>query len=294
MMQDKLIPYSTSLKHNMDIEHENWKFGNNPYGEAPFLLSPQTNISTKLVGRFKEWWVSRGYDDRSKKANGAAGVGVWKEIMKESEWCWENLAFLVGKGFKIKFWKDSWCTGTPLSQCFNHLFVLAAHRDATIEEMDLLHTLRGHRPSLEDDSVMWRQGRNGLFRVKEAYRLLDKPNATVFPARRIWVDRVPTKVCFFAWEATWGKVLTLDRLQIRGTGGVGKLTLKVDIFQEEEFLQQFVNDAYACSVKDRKNYVSYKHIASAVSKCKRFDFLSDFVPERVSAEKALAERSAKT
>ena len=30
MMQDKLIPYSTSLKHNMDIEHENWKFGNNP------------------------------------------------------------------------------------------------------------------------------------------------------------------------------------------------------------------------------------------------------------------------
>ena len=67
---------------------------------------------------------------------------------------------------------------------------------------ELLHTLRGHRPSLEDDSVMWRQGRNGLFRVKEAYRLLDKPNATVFPARRIWVDRVPTKVCFFAWEAT--------------------------------------------------------------------------------------------
>ncbi|RVW29477.1 hypothetical protein CK203_093706 [Vitis vinifera] len=60
-------------------------------------------------------------------------------------------------------------------------------------------------PFLEDDSVKWRQGRNGLFRVKEAYRMLDKPNATVFPARRIWVDRVLTKVCFFAWEATWGR-----------------------------------------------------------------------------------------
>ncbi|RVW33862.1 Vesicle transport protein SFT2B [Vitis vinifera] len=160
---------------------------------------------------------------------------------------WGNLpaTYLVGKGSKIKFWKDSWCTGTPLSQCFNHLFVLAVHRDATIEEMwdqhsgqgdwnlvfvrdfndwemdmvgDLLHTLRGHRPSMEDDSVKWRQGRNGLFRVKEAYRLLDKPNATEFPARRIWVDRVPTKVYFFAWEATWGKVLTLDRLQKRGVG----------------------------------------------------------------------------
>ncbi|RVW33397.1 hypothetical protein CK203_094263 [Vitis vinifera] len=70
---------------------------------------------------------------------------------------------------------------------------------------DLLLTLRGHRPSMEDDSVIWRQGRNGRYRVKEAYRLLDKPNAIEFPARRIWVDKVPTKVCFFAWEATWGR-----------------------------------------------------------------------------------------
>ncbi|RVX13534.1 Transposon TX1 uncharacterized 149 kDa protein [Vitis vinifera] len=183
------------------------------------------------------------YGWRPKKVSGAAGVGVWKEIMKESDWCWENLAFIVGKGSKIKFWKDRWCTDIPLSQCFNQLFILAVHRDATIEEMwdqdsgqgdwklvfmrdfndwemdmvgELLHTLRGHRPSLEDDSVVWRQGRNGIFKIKEAYRQLDKPNVTVFPARRIWVDRVPTKVCFFAWEATWGKVLTLDRLQLRG------------------------------------------------------------------------------
>ena len=30
------------------------------------------------------------------------------------------------------------------------------------------------------------------------------------------MDRVPTKLAFFAWEAAWGKVLTLDRLQKRG------------------------------------------------------------------------------
>nr|CAN66460.1 hypothetical protein VITISV_035842 [Vitis vinifera] len=149
---------------------------------------------------------------RSKKANGAVGVGAWKEILKESDWCWDNLVFLVGKGSKIKFWKDTWCTDTPMSHCFTHLFVLAAHRDATIEEMwdqnsgqggwnlvflrdfndweldmvgELLHTLRGHRPSLEENSVMWRRGRNGLFRVKEAYRLLDNPNDSVFPSRSI-------------------------------------------------------------------------------------------------------------
>ena len=81
---------------------------------------------------------------------------------------------------------------------------------------DLFHVLRGHRPSLEEDSVIWRQGRNGQFRVKEAYSLSANPNDTGFPSRCIWVATVPTKVAFFAWEAMWGKVLTLDRLQRRG------------------------------------------------------------------------------
>ena len=153
------------------------------------------------------------------------------------------MVFLARKGTKIRFWIDIWCTDTPLSHCFPHLFVMAVHRNATVEEMwdqnsgqggwnlnflrdfndweldivgDLLHVLRGHRPSLEEDLVLWRRGRNGQFKVKEAYSLLANPNDTVFPSRSIWVDRVPTKVAFFAWEATWRKVLTLDRLQIRG------------------------------------------------------------------------------
>ena len=37
-----------------------------------------------------------------------------------------------------------------------------------------------------------------------------------FPNRCIWMDKVPTKVSFFAWEASWGKIFTLDRLQRRG------------------------------------------------------------------------------
>ena len=31
---------------------------------------------------------------RSKKANGEVGVGVWKEILKEFDWCWDNMVFL--------------------------------------------------------------------------------------------------------------------------------------------------------------------------------------------------------
>ena len=46
---------------------------------------------------------------RTKKANGAFGVGLWKEILKEADWCWDNMTFKVGKGTKIRFWKDPWC-----------------------------------------------------------------------------------------------------------------------------------------------------------------------------------------
>ena len=43
---------------------------------------------------------------RPKKANGAVGVRVWKEIWKESDWCWDNMIFRAGKGTKIRFWTD--------------------------------------------------------------------------------------------------------------------------------------------------------------------------------------------
>ena len=149
----------------------------------------------------------------------------------------------VGKGNTIRFWTDVWCSESVLSHCFPHLFGMAVQRNSTVEEMwdqssgqgswnlnflrdfndweldlvgDFLHILRGHKPSLEEDSVLWRKGRSGQFKVKEAYRLLAKSNDTGFPSRSIWVARVPTKVAFFAWEATWRKVLTLDRLQRRG------------------------------------------------------------------------------
>ncbi|RVW63714.1 hypothetical protein CK203_052751 [Vitis vinifera] len=57
---------------------------------------------------------------------------------------------------------------------------------------------------------------NGQFSVKKAYSLLASLVAAVFPKSNVWVDRVPTKIAFFVWEAAWGKVLTLDRLQKRG------------------------------------------------------------------------------
>ena len=70
--------------------------------------------------------------------------------------------------------------------------------------------------TVEEDSVFWKEGEDGLFKVKKAYSVLANTEGAEFPHSNVWVDRVPTKIAFFAWEAAWGKVLTLDRLQRRG------------------------------------------------------------------------------
>ncbi|KAI3676946.1 hypothetical protein L1987_86562 [Smallanthus sonchifolius] len=60
----------------------------------------------------------------------------------------------------------------------------------------------------------------------------------------------------------------------------------------EKFLQEFTTEAYASTFLEHKKYIDYKHLSSVVSKRRRFDFLSDFVPEKVKAEDALVESQA--
>ena len=58
--------------------------------------------------------------------------------------------------------------------------------------------------------------KNEIFTVKSLYNSLDHCCAVPFPWRIIWSLDVPTKVGFFAWEASWGRVLTQDQLKKRG------------------------------------------------------------------------------
>ncbi|RVW74669.1 putative ribonuclease H protein [Vitis vinifera] len=179
---------------------------------------------------------------RTNEARGTFGVGVWKEILKEANWCWDNIGFKVGEGIKVNFWTNQWCGIEALSQTFPQLFALAVHRNATVNEVwdsslgqggwniklskysndweldairELFHLLRDLRISSEEDLVIWKGGDHDSFRIRDAYKLLAAPSATTFPKKSIWVDKVPTKVAFFAWEATWEKILTLDMLQRR-------------------------------------------------------------------------------
>nr|GEZ43735.1 DNA polymerase epsilon subunit C [Tanacetum cinerariifolium] len=57
-------------------------------------------------------------------------------------------------------------------------------------------------------------------------------------------------------------------------------------YVQEKFLTK---EAYASAFLDQKKQIDYKHLSSVVGKRKRFDFLADFVPEKVKAQDALKE-----
>ncbi|RVX12090.1 hypothetical protein CK203_010660 [Vitis vinifera] len=57
---------------------------------------------------------------------------------------------------------------------------------------------------------------SGKFSVKSLYIALEAGGSSLFPSSFIWNVNVQPKISFFAWEATWGKALTLDLVQKRG------------------------------------------------------------------------------
>ena len=77
-----------------------------------------------------------------------------------------------------------------------------------------IHAFRVQREG--EDSVIWTTSNDGAFSVRSLYYMMKPGGLSMFPSERVWRVRVPPKVAFFAWEASWGKVLTLDQLQRRG------------------------------------------------------------------------------
>ena len=57
------------------------------------------------------------------------------------------------------------------------------------------------------------------------------------PVKILWNPYLPFKVGFFAWEAWWGKVLTLKQLQKRGY----QLASRCPFCREEEYRLEHIN-----------------------------------------------------
>ena len=80
-----------------------------------------------------------------------------------------------------------------------------------------LFSLQGKRVVINlEDGLWWKEAKDGNFSVKSFYSALEGSSTVLFLKNIIWSPGVPTKVSFFAWEATWGKALTMDQLKKRG------------------------------------------------------------------------------
>ena len=110
--------------------------------------------------------------------------------------------------------------------------------DWKVEEMErFLVTIQGSLILIWKIGCCGKRLRTRLFFVKSLYSALDSRSAIQFSKNIIWSPCVPTKVVFFAWEASWGKVLTLDQLKKRGWTLANRCFL---CCAEEEFIDHIL------------------------------------------------------
>ena len=127
---------------------------------------------------------------------------------------------------------------------FPTLFNLAAHKDARVadvwgssredggwspvflrpfndwelEEVErFLHFIHTKKIRTgQEDRLLLKESITDGFSVRRMYHKLMFTPPLDFPSRSIWNPIVPPKLGFFTWEASWGKVFTLDQLKKRG------------------------------------------------------------------------------
>ncbi|RVW88076.1 Transposon TX1 uncharacterized 149 kDa protein [Vitis vinifera] len=171
----------------------NWRFAN----EREALWN---QVIRRKYGEERGGWSSR-------EVREAHGLGLWKGIRMN----WE----LVSNRKKVwQMFGIPWRRGLGgWNPCF-----VRAFNDWEVEEvssfMERLH--RSRVTEDVEDRVSWTETKSGKFSVKSLYLAIEAGGSARFPSSLIWNANVQPKISFFAWEATWGKALTLDKVQKRG------------------------------------------------------------------------------
>ena len=62
-------------------------------------------------------------------------VGLWKVIRKDWDILSGSMAFSMGNGRRLRFWKDKWRGNEPLCTSFPSLFAIALFKEAWVEDV---------------------------------------------------------------------------------------------------------------------------------------------------------------
>ena len=122
--------------------------------------------------------------------------------------------------FALSTEKEAWVADVwdPLAKGGWNPYFSRALNDWAVEEAEIFLE-RLHKKGLlgdVDDMVVWTKTKSGKFSAKSLYLALEADCPVLFPSSCIWNVWVQPKISLFAWEAAWGKTLTLDLVQKRG------------------------------------------------------------------------------
>ena len=78
---------------------------------------------------------------------------------------------------------------------------------------------------LEKDGLVWKKAKHGLFTFKSSFDFMEGGRSNFLPRKLFWNQCVPTNVGFYAWEAWWGKMMTIDQLKRRGFSQANRCSL---------------------------------------------------------------------
>lgn len=168
------------------------------------------------------------------------GSGVWKGIRKGWDSFERHISFDIGNGAKVRFWKDKWCGELELWRLFPSLFNLAVDKDCLVSSVLQVEEGRvvwnpifrrnlgigvglpffaklysQQIDSSRDDKVRWATSSSKKFSVKSYFYILPGRGGFSFPWKTVWKSISPSRVDFFAWEASYEAILTGDNLHTR-------------------------------------------------------------------------------
>ena len=183
---------------------------------------------------------------QSKPCRGSHGCGLWKSISLGWGTLLEHIKFSAGRGDRLRFWVDKWCSDTPLKELFPLLFLCSTNREASIESVlsssDLPNLCAWNISFVQDfndwelpvvmsffkflqpflskrekrDTMIWKLHRSGEFDVSPFYCVRQASTRLHFQWKIIWGVEAPRRISFFTWTAARRKILMCDNLMRRG------------------------------------------------------------------------------
>ncbi|RVW92306.1 putative ribonuclease H protein [Vitis vinifera] len=205
---------SRKVRLRLEKIQRDFLWGGGALVQRPHLVRWNLVCLERKKGGLGKQVISHKYGEEeggwcTRAVSGRYGVRLWKAIKKEQLCLNSRLAYRVGCGRRVRFWKDKWCRDEPLCESFPSLFAISLAKDAWVLdvwspndvgdgwtplfsrafndwEIEMVERfmlkIQAFRVQREDeDKVVWTASKSGAFSVKSLYSILEPGGSPLFP-----------------------------------------------------------------------------------------------------------------